>query len=41
MDRQLISSGSPEDVIRTRIYLVDRMEADIVARIHREVFGEI
>jgi enamine deaminase RidA (YjgF/YER057c/UK114 family) len=31
----------PDDVIRTRIYLVDRGDAEPVARIHGDVFGEI
>jgi enamine deaminase RidA (YjgF/YER057c/UK114 family) len=31
----------PEDVIRTRMYLVDAADADVVSRIHGEVFGQI
>lgn len=30
-----------EDVVRTRIYLTDRADADAVGRAHRAAFGEI
>jgi len=30
-----------EDVVRTRIYLVDRADADAVAEVHGAVFGDI
>lgn len=33
--------GSPEDVIRTRQYLVDAEHADAVGAVHGEVFGAI
>jgi enamine deaminase RidA (YjgF/YER057c/UK114 family) len=33
--------AGPEDVIRTRMYLVDAADADVVSRIHGEVFGRI
>jgi enamine deaminase RidA (YjgF/YER057c/UK114 family) len=40
--RALAEGGArPEDVIRTRIYLVDAADADVVSRIHGEAFGEI
>lgn len=29
-----------EDVVRTRMYLTDRGDADAVSRAHREVFGD-
>jgi enamine deaminase RidA (YjgF/YER057c/UK114 family) len=29
------------DVVRTRIYIVDRRDADAVARVHGEAFGEV
>jgi enamine deaminase RidA (YjgF/YER057c/UK114 family) len=32
--------GSLADVVRTRVYLVDPMDADAVARTHGEVFAE-
>lgn len=32
--------GSLADVVRTRVYLVDPMDADTVARTHGEVFAE-
>ncbi|MDQ2847583.1 MAG: RidA family protein [Actinomycetota bacterium] len=32
--------GRPEQVIRTRQYLVDAVYADAAGRAHREVFGE-
>ena len=32
--------GSLADVVRTRVYLVDPMDADVVARTHGEVFAE-
>lgn len=31
----------PEDVIRTRIYLTDRDDAEAVGRAHRAMFGDI
>ena len=31
----------PGDVIRTRMYLVDAGDADVISRIHGEVFGTI
>jgi enamine deaminase RidA (YjgF/YER057c/UK114 family) len=33
--------GSFEDVVRTRTYLVDAADADVVGRVHGEVFGDI
>lgn len=33
--------GQPEQVIRTRQYLVDAAHADAAGRAHREVFGDI
>ncbi|MGI8416379.1 MAG: Rid family hydrolase [Nakamurella sp.] len=33
--------GRPEQVIRTRQYLVDAAHADAAGRAHREVFGDI
>ena len=34
-------SDPPEDVVRTRLYVVDADEFDDVGRAHGEVFGEI
>jgi len=31
--------GAPDDVVRTRIYLVDARDAEAVGRVHREYFG--
>lgn len=33
--------GAPEDVIRTRQYLVDAAHADAIGAVHGEVFGAI
>jgi enamine deaminase RidA (YjgF/YER057c/UK114 family) len=33
--------GAPEDVIRTRMYLVDAADADAVGAVHGEIFGVI
>jgi enamine deaminase RidA (YjgF/YER057c/UK114 family) len=33
--------ATPDDVVRTRIYLVDPTDLDAVAEAHREVFGDI
>ena len=33
--------GAPEDVIRTRQYLVDAAHADVVGAVHGEVFGTV
>lgn len=33
--------GTPEDVVRTRTFLVDPADADAVGRAHGEVFGRI
>ena len=35
------AGARPEDVVRTRIYLLDAASFDDVARAHREVFGEV
>ena len=40
--RALEHAGArPEDVVRTRIYLVDAADIDEVARAHGDVFGDI
>lgn len=33
--------GRIEDVVRTRMYLTDRSDAEAVGRVHREVFGAV
>ncbi|MEM9427859.1 MAG: RidA family protein, partial [Pseudomonadota bacterium] len=33
--------ASPEDVVRTRIYIVDEADVDAVSQAHGRVFGEI
>lgn len=33
--------GAPEDVVRTRMYLVDAEDADAIGAVHGEVFGAI
>ena len=33
--------GRPADVVRTRTYLVDRDDWEVIGRVHGEVFGEI
>jgi enamine deaminase RidA (YjgF/YER057c/UK114 family) len=33
--------GKPEDVVRTRVYIVDDADTEAVARAHGRVFGEI
>jgi enamine deaminase RidA (YjgF/YER057c/UK114 family) len=33
--------GSAEDVVRTRMYLVEAGDADAVGSVHGEIFGEI
>ena len=33
--------GSVSDVVRTRIYLVHRSDADAVGRVHAELFGDV
>ena len=35
------AGARPEDVVRTRTYLVDTGDADAVGRAHGDVFGEI
>ena len=35
------SGGKPEDVVRTRVYIVDNADTEAVARAHGRVFGEI
>ena len=35
------AGARPEDVVRTRTYLVDSGDADAVGRAHGDVFGEI
>ena len=37
----LDAGGLPEDVVRTRIYVTDRGDAEAVGRAHGSVFGEI
>lgn len=34
------AGASPADVVRTRMYLTDPVDADEVGRAHREIFGE-
>jgi enamine deaminase RidA (YjgF/YER057c/UK114 family) len=33
--------AGPEHVVRTRVYLTDRDDADVVGAVHGDVFGEI
>lgn len=33
--------GRPEQVVRTRIYLIDPADADAVGRVHATVFGDV
>jgi enamine deaminase RidA (YjgF/YER057c/UK114 family) len=35
------AGATPEDVVRTRMYLTRREDADDVLRVHGELFGEI
>lgn len=35
------AGGNPEDVVRTRMFLVDAADSDAVGRAHGAVFGEI
>ena len=35
------AGGGPADVVRTRVYLVDRADFDEVARAHGEVFADV
>ncbi|GLY93503.1 Rid family hydrolase [Actinoplanes sp. NBRC 103695] len=35
------AGGSPADVVRTRMYIVDRDDADEVGRVHGELFAEV
>ena len=35
------AGGRPDEIIRTRVYLTDRDDADAVSRAHGEIFGEI
>jgi enamine deaminase RidA (YjgF/YER057c/UK114 family) len=35
------AGAEPVDVVRTRIYLTDRADVDVVGRVHGEVFGGI
>jgi enamine deaminase RidA (YjgF/YER057c/UK114 family) len=35
------AGGSIEDVIRTRMYVVDRDDCDAVGRVHGEIFGAV
>lgn len=35
------AGGRPEDVVRTRMFLVDAADSDAVGRAHGAVFGEI
>src|SRR3954470_11672824 len=30
-----------DDVVRTRVYLVDAADADVVSRVHGEAFGDV
>ncbi|MBA3489985.1 MAG: RidA family protein, partial [Longispora sp.] len=41
LDAIILAGGSPADVVRTRMYIVDRAYADVVGRIHGEVFGGV
>lgn len=35
------AGGSPEDVVRTRMYITDASYADEVGEVHGEVFGSV
>ncbi len=35
------TGGGPEDVVRTRMYLVDADDADAVGAVHGELFGAV
>ena len=35
------AGGRPEDIVRTRMYLIDGADADAVGRAHGEAFGEV
>lgn len=42
IERALTDAGfGLGDVVRTRMYVIDRADADAVARVHGEVFGDI
>ncbi|MGH6633339.1 RidA family protein [Sphingopyxis sp.] len=41
LDALAALGGSPADVVRTRMYITDAADADLVGRAHGTVFGDI